>query len=149
MQMEIEFSGGMQVDARFKDQVVRTDQPVYAGGGGTAAAPFDLFLVSIGTCAGFYAKQFCAQREIDSEDLAVRLVAERDPERHRIGKIRIEIDLPTGFPEKYRAAIRRAVDSCAVKRHIIEAPEFEVDVAMRDLETSRSELALSAAGVRA
>ena len=131
MQMEIEFSGGLQVDAKFKDQVVRTDQPVYAGGGGKAAAPFDLFLASIGTCAGFYAKQFCTQRNIDSEDLGVRLVAERDPERRRIGTIRIEIDLPAGFPEKYETAIRRAVDQCAVKRHILEPPEFEVEVAAR------------------
>ena len=149
MKIKIEFPGGLQVDARFKDHVVRTDQPVYAGGGGTAAAPFDLFLVSIGTCAGLYAKQFCTQRDIDSEDLAVRLVTERDPERRRIGKIRIEIDLPTGFPEKYKAAIRRAVDSCAVKRHIMEAPEFEVEVAMRDLEAGTPEPTIAAAGLGA
>jgi putative redox protein len=139
MKMDIEFSGGLQVDARFKDQIVRTDQPAYAGGGGTAAAPFDLFLASIGTCAGFYAKQFCTQREIDTEDLKVRLVAERDPERRRIGKIRIEIDLPSGFPEKYKAAIRRSVDQCAVKRHILEPPEFEVDVVMGASVSAQSE----------
>jgi ribosomal protein S12 methylthiotransferase accessory factor len=30
------------------------------------------------------------------------------------------------FPEKYRDAIVRAADQCAVKRHILEPPRFEV-----------------------
>jgi putative redox protein len=34
--------------------------------------------------------------------------------------------LPDGFPEKYWAAILRAVDQCAVKRHLIEPPRIEV-----------------------
>jgi hypothetical protein len=31
-----------------------------------------------------------------------------------------------GFPERYRAAILRAVDHCAVKRHVLEPPLFTV-----------------------
>ena len=36
--------------------------------------------------------------------------------------------LPSGFPEKYREAIGRAVDQCAVKKHMIEPPAFELTV---------------------
>ena len=42
--------------------------------------------------------------------------------------LRIVLDLPEGFPEKYRAAIERAVDHCAVKKHILEPPRFELVV---------------------
>ena len=41
----------------------------------------------------------------------------------------MEVHLPEGFPEKYREAILRAVDQCAVKRHMIEPPEFELAIA--------------------
>jgi ribosomal protein S12 methylthiotransferase accessory factor len=32
--------------------------------------------------------------------------------------------LPAGFPEKYREAITRAVDQCAVKRHLDHPPRL-------------------------
>jgi ribosomal protein S12 methylthiotransferase accessory factor len=124
--MEIRFPGGKRVDALHEGFWIRTDQPVAKGGGGSAPTPFDLFLASIGTCAGFYALAFCEQRNLDSEGLTLELSLRRDPEGHRVARIRIEIGLPPAFPEKYRNAILRAVDQCAVKRHLVEPPEFEV-----------------------
>ena len=56
------FPGGRAVDARIGEHLVRTDQPEKYGGGGAAPPPFDLFLASIGTCAGFYALRFCQKR---------------------------------------------------------------------------------------
>jgi ribosomal protein S12 methylthiotransferase accessory factor len=132
MQMEIRFPGAAAVEAHYETHgqrfTIRSDQPAAAGGGGTAPAPFDLFLASIATCAGYYALRFCEQRQIDTGDLGVVLETVRDPERRRIGTIRIRLDLPESFPEKYRDALVRAVDQCAVKRHILEAPAFEVEV---------------------
>lgn len=126
MNMEITFPGGLGVNAAFKGFTVPTDQPAEQGGGGSAPAPFDLFLASIGTCAGLYAVRFCQQRGIDTEGLGLTLATERDPEGKRIAAVRLELRLPDGFPEKYRDAVVRAVDQCAVKRHIVEPPRFEV-----------------------
>lgn len=126
MNMTMTFPGGLAVDARFKGFTVPTDQSVEHGGGGSAPEPFDLFLASLGTCAGLFALRFCQQREIDTTGLGVTLTTERDPEAKRLGAVRIEIQLPEGFPEKYRDAIVRAADQCTVKRHIIEPPRFEV-----------------------
>lgn len=126
MDMELRFPGGVAVDAEYKGFTVRTDQAVQAGGGGSAPAPFDLFLCSIGTCAGFYALRFCQERQIDTSELKLSLAFERVPEAKRVDKIRIEVKLPPGFPEKYRPAILRAIDQCTVKRHIVDPPEFEM-----------------------
>lgn len=128
MKMEITFPGGLAVESRFKGHTVRTDQPERAGGGDTGPAPFDLFLSSIGTCAGFYALRFCEQRGLSSEGLKVYLEPVRDPDAKRLAAIRLQVALPEGFPEKYHAAILRSMDQCAVKRHVVEAPEFEVEV---------------------
>ena len=128
MIMEITSPGGVRIEARYKGHTVATDQPVKAGGEDSAPAPFDLFLASIGTCAGYYAFQFCRQRDLSTDGLAVTLEPVHDPERHRVARIRIEVRLPATFPDKYRPAILRAIDQCAVKRHILEPPEFEVVV---------------------
>jgi len=127
--MKIEFPGGLAVNAAFKGFTVTTDQRVEHGGGGTAPEPFDLFLASLGTCAGFYALSFCQQRGIATEGLGLTLATEKDPESKRLALVRLEIALPAGFPEKYRDAMVRSVDQCAVKRHILEPPRFEVATA--------------------
>jgi ribosomal protein S12 methylthiotransferase accessory factor len=124
--MEIRFAGGMEVEAVDGGFTIRTDQPVLQGGRGAAPTPFDLFLASIGTCAGLYALRFCEQRNLDSEGLALELTAVQDADEKRVAEIRIEITLPPSFPDKYREAILRAVDQCKVKRHILEPPRFQV-----------------------
>jgi len=124
--MQIEFPGGSRVDALQDGFRIRTDQPAVAGGGGTAPSPFDLFLGSIGTCAGFYVLRFFQQRKLDTSGLALSMTSEWDRERMLMTRIRIEITLPPAFPEKYREAVVRAVDQCTVKRHLAEPPGFEV-----------------------
>ena len=124
--MEITFPGGVAVEAHLAGTTIRTDQPEKYGGGGTAPAPFDLFIASIGTCAGYYALRFCQERQIPSDGLGLSTTWERDPATKLIVRFRIELALPPGFPEKYRTAILRAVDQCAVKKHLMEAPAIEV-----------------------
>lgn len=124
--MKIQFPGGLRVEALHQGFWIRTDQPVAEGGAGSAPSPFDLFLASIGTCAGFYALRFCQQRNLDSEGLTLSVEPERDASGKHVDRIRIEITLPAAFPRKYREALLRAVDQCAVKRHLVEPPKFEV-----------------------
>jgi ribosomal protein S12 methylthiotransferase accessory factor len=126
MAMEITFPGGAAVNAEFKGFTIQTDQPEKNGGKNTAPAPFDLFLASIGTCAGFYAVRFCQERQIDTAGLRVTLDTAKNPETHRVDTVSLRIQLPPGFPEKYRAAILRSVDQCSVKKHILEPPKFDV-----------------------
>ncbi|HCT72209.1 MAG TPA: osmotically inducible protein C, partial [Bacteroidales bacterium] len=48
--MKITFEGKKKVIAEFNGYRIVTDQPERAGGEGSAPAPFDLFLASLGTC---------------------------------------------------------------------------------------------------
>lgn len=126
--MDICFPGGLRVEALHQGFWIRTDQPVAQGGGGKAPSPFDLFLASIGTCAGFYALRFCQQRGLRTEGLALSLAAERDSERKKVVRVRLEISLPIEFPEKYRQAIVHAVEQCSVKKHLQHPPAFDITV---------------------
>jgi uncharacterized OsmC-like protein len=55
MDMKIYFPGNKRVYANYGGFTIETDQPARGGGDDSAPAPFDLFLASIGTCAGIYA----------------------------------------------------------------------------------------------
>jgi len=117
--MEILFPGGKRVDALFDGFTVQTDQPVSSGGEDSAPAPFDLFLASIGTCAGIYVLSFCRQRDIPTGDIRLVQTNGRNPETG-ILEIGIDIVVPSGFPEKYRNALIRSAELCAVKKHITD-----------------------------
>ena len=111
----------------FRGFSIMTDQPLLAGGDGSAPSPFDYFLASIGACAGFYVKSFCEQRGLSTEGIRLEQVMHRDPVKRMISKIEINIFLPEGFPEKYRDSVIKAAEACSVKKHIASAPEFSVN----------------------
>ena len=125
MEMIIDFPGGARVDAHYGPYTVRTDQPRSGGGDDSAPAPFLVFLASIGTCAGIYVLSFLEQRGLSSEGAGIIMRQQRDPETKLVSKISLEIKLPAGFPEKYRDAVIRAAEMCAVKRHLDNPPAFE------------------------
>ena len=51
---------------------------------------------------------------------------ERNPETKMIDRISIEIKLPPDFPVKYKNAVIKAVDGCAVKAHLQNPPAIEI-----------------------
>jgi putative redox protein len=126
MDMIISFPGGARVNADFGGYTVPTDQPPQGGGEGSAPAPFALFLASIGTCAGIYVLGFCKQRGLPTEGIRIVQQTERDPATGLVGRIRLNIEVPPSFPEKYHEALVRAADQCAVKKHLEHPPTFEV-----------------------
>jgi ribosomal protein S12 methylthiotransferase accessory factor len=131
MDMTITFPGGKRVDAQVGGHVIRTDQSPSAGGAGSAPEPFTHFLASIGTCAGIYVLGFCQARGIPSEGIRLLQRVEYDPVKKRLATVHLDIELPADFPEKYREAVRRAADYCAVKKTILDPPSFEIETRLR------------------
>jgi putative redox protein len=126
MEMEITFPGGARVDASFGPFVVQTDQPPAGGGEGSAPTPFALFLASFGTCAGIYVLGFLRQRALATEGVRLIQRARRNPATGMTDQVEIEILLPADFPEKYREAVVRAAEQCAVKKHLEQPPAILV-----------------------
>lgn len=133
MEMKITFPGGAKVNAEINKRIIPTDQPMAGGGEGTAPSPYEYFLASLGTCAGIYVLSFCQQRQIATEGLELTQRMEfaiTEDGKNKLAKVSIEIDLPPGFPEKYRNAIVKAAELCAVKKVIMDPPEFEITAKM-------------------
>ncbi len=124
-EIEVTLPGGRRIDARVGEFVVHTDQPKDKGGGGSAPSPFELFLASLGTCAGIFVQGFCAQREIPFENIRIAEKVEFD-DAGVLQRVDLKLDLPDGFPEKYREALLKVVEQCSVKKAIAAQPKFDV-----------------------
>ncbi len=126
MEIKISFPGGKRVNAQVGPFVIETDQPPELGGSGMAPAPYELFLASIGTCAGIYVLGFCHARGIATDGLALIQRNDIDPATKMLRAVRLEVRLPPEFPEKYRIAIVKAAEGCKVKKTVAAAPAVEV-----------------------
>ena len=122
MEMIIDLPGGSRVDAHFDNFTIPTDQPPVA----SAPTPFDTFLSSIGTCAGIYVLGFCKQRNLPTEGIRIVQRMHSNPTSHMVEKIDLEIQVPSVFPEKYRASLINSAELCKVKKHLEHPPKFDV-----------------------
>jgi len=130
--IEVRHAGGKKIDARFGKFVVHTDQSKESGGDESAPEPFDYFLSSLATCAGFYVIAFCQTRDISTD--GIRLVQDhiRDEKSRKLAGIRLEIQVPSSFPEKYRPALARAAAQCTVKKVMENPPELDIRTVVAD-----------------
>ena len=126
MEMIIDFPGGARVDAHFGPYTVMTDQPPMGGGEGSAPTPFAVFLSSIGTCAGIYVLGFCRQRGLPTEGIRIVQRMFSNPMSGMVDKVDLEIQVPESFPERYREALVRSAEQCAVKKHFEKPPKFQI-----------------------
>ena len=126
MYMEIYFPGGKKVYADHDGTVIKTDQPATSGGEESAPTPFELFIASMGTCAGFYVLDFLQSRNLPADKAKLKLRAKRSQETHLMESILMEIQLPPDFPEKYREAVVKAAAACLVAKHFKRPPEIKV-----------------------
>lgn len=122
MEILIDFPGGSRVDAHFGKFTIPTDQPPAA----SAPTPFELFLSSIGTCAGIYVLGFCQQRGLSTDGIHIVQRIHSNPATGMIDVIDLEILIPPSFPEKYRGSLIRAAELCKVKKHLEKPPVFNV-----------------------
>ncbi|MBS4014584.1 MAG: OsmC family protein [Bacteroidetes bacterium] len=127
MSVEVILGENLKVDVNYRGTIIKTDQPTMAGGDGSAPSPMDLFFASIAACAGYYAKAFCLGRGISYEGIKITMDMSRSLETRLVDNVVINVELPSGFPEKYTPALIKSVESCAVKKHINAGMNFQVN----------------------
>ena len=125
-EMTVSFPGGKKVMAHYDGFDIATDQCIDSGGEGTAPEPFDFFLASLATCAGYYVLKFCEGRGISTEGVSLHQSTERNEDK-KLVQIDIRIQVPPGFPEKYLKALVRAANTCAVKKTLADPPQITTE----------------------
>ncbi len=125
-EMTVDFPGGKKVTAHYDGFDIATDQGVDSGGDGTAPEPFDYFLASLATCAGYYVLKFCEGRGIPTDEISLHQSWERNEDK-KLVSIAIEIRVSPDFPEKYHKALVRAANTCSVKKTLADPPEITTE----------------------
>jgi len=124
--IEVVFPGKKKVDIKVENFIIKTDQSPKNGGDGSAPEPFDIFLSSIGACAGVYAKIFCDKRDLNTEGMKLIQEIAYNKEKKMLDKIDLNLYLNEDFPEKYKKAIAKSMDHCTVKRQL--HPDIKVEI---------------------
>jgi uncharacterized OsmC-like protein len=127
MEVTIQHLGDVKFAASARGHRVTCDQPAGNGGSDAGMTPPEYLLVSLGTCAGFYAVQYLKARSLPHGDLQVKVSVQKETQPARLGQFRIEVVVPALDPQ-HQAGVLRAVKACLIHNTLIHTPAIETVV---------------------
>lgn len=122
--LTVHFTDSKAIETEVGGHSIKTDMPPERGGEGSAPTPTQLFMTSLASCTAYYALEFCKMRKIETTGMKFEMHCDWDEKTQRYTRFAMELTLPEGFPEKYKKAIVRTMDSCFIKKHVLTPPEF-------------------------
>lgn len=128
MEVLIEHLGSVQFRVQARQHEIFSDQPPENGGFDEGMTPPELFLASLGACAGFYAAQYLKKRKLASEGTRVRVTAEKLLGPARLDNFRIEVEVPLGIDEEHRKGVEDAVHHCLIHNTLLHSPKIAIDI---------------------
>lgn len=129
MEAVIHYLGDLKFEAAARGHRVLCDQPPENGGSDAGMTPPEFLLVSLGTCAGFYAAQYLRTRGLDTDKLTVRVSAEKATQPARLTSFVIDVEVPD-LDSKHSDGLSRAVKSCLIHNTLSHPPA--IDLRVRD-----------------
>src|SRR5271157_1188921 len=127
MEITVKHLDSVRFEATARDHRVLCDQPPANGGSDSGMTPPEFLLVSLGTCAGYYAAEYLKARGLPADGLEIKVSAEKAKLPARLGSFRIEVLLPALDPQ-HEAGVLRAVKACLVHNTLVNAPAIETVV---------------------
>jgi len=125
MEVEILHRGDVKFEAVTRGHRVICDQPQSNGGSDSGMTPPEFLLVSLGTCAGFYAAQYLKTRSLNADGLKIKVTAEKAAQPARLGQFRIEVSTPE-LEAQHQAGVLRAVKACLIHNTLLNAPAIDI-----------------------
>src|SRR5215467_5797059 len=89
MEVRIAHLGAVQFEIEARQHTIVCDQPAENGGFDEGMTPPELFLASLGSCAGFYAAQYLRKHKLATEGTVVRVMADKATDPARLDNFRI------------------------------------------------------------
>jgi putative redox protein len=128
MEVTVEHLGAVQFAIKAREHTIVSDQPAENGGFDEGMTPPELFLSSLGSCAGFYAAQYLKKKGLATEGTVVRVFAEKAKNPSRLDNFRIEVDVPAAVDEEQRKGVEEAVHHCLIHNTLQHPPTIMLDV---------------------
>ncbi len=126
-QMTVRHEQGARFTIRIRGHEVIVDQPIADGGTDAGPTPTELFVGGLVSCVAFYAGRFFDRHEIEHDGFSVACEWEMARERpNRVGRIEIDLELPSGFPTKHHDRLMAVVEHCTVHNSMVQMPEVRI-----------------------
>lgn len=127
MEVSAQYLENSKFEVAARGHRVICDQPVDNGGTDQGMTPPELLLAALATCAAYYAAQYLKARKLPTQDLKVRVSAEKATQPARLASFHIEVTVPA-LDDHHQAGMLRAVKSCLIHNTLLSAPSIEVAV---------------------
>ena len=128
MKAVVESIGQVGSRTRVGDHELIFDQPgSVPGGEDRGPSPLDVLAASVAACAHYFAAAYLHGRGLPTDELTVEDTTEkaRVPVS-RIGRLALQVTLPSGLSEKQFEGVERAIKSCPAYGTLLHPPEVEV-----------------------
>ncbi len=132
VEMKLVYEGGLHTNAEHGPSGARveTDAPIDNQGKGEAFSPTDLLAASLGSCM-LTTMAIVGDRngwKLDGARARVEKHMEMKP-RRRVGRVVVELDLPSGFSQDERAKLEETARGCPVATSL--SSDVRIDLTLR------------------
>ena len=127
MEVTAQYLAGSKFQVTARGHRAICDQPVDNGGSDEGMSPPEFLLASLATCAAYYAAQYLKTRGLPTEDLGVRVTAEKALKPARLASFKIEVSGPV-LEERHQEGMLRAVKACLIHNTLLSEPSIEIAV---------------------
>lgn len=128
MEIQVEHLGGVQFEIRARQHTIASDQPAENGGFDEGMTPPELFLASLGSCAGFYAAQYLRKHKLATEGTIVRVAADKVADQARLDHFRIALEVPGQLSRQDLEGVEEAVCHCLIHNTLLHPPKISIAV---------------------
>ncbi|HLV87001.1 MAG TPA: OsmC family protein [Candidatus Sulfotelmatobacter sp.] len=128
MEVTVEHLGAVQFEIKARHHSITSDQPAENFGHDEGMTPPELFLASLGSCAGFYAAQYLRKHKLATEGTRVRVSADKVNDPARIDNFRIEVEAPLDLSDQHRAGVEAAVHHCLIHNTLLHPPKIVIEI---------------------
>ncbi|MFN7933515.1 MAG: OsmC family protein [Bryobacteraceae bacterium] len=127
MNVKITYEEKVRFRAEARGHQIVCDQPVSNKGEDAGMTPPEFLLVSLGTCAGYYAVEYLKTRSLPTEGLEVNVEAVKATGPARLGEFHITVHTPE-LEQRHRDGVLRAVKACLVHNTLAHPPQIAIEI---------------------
>ncbi len=133
MEVTAQFVENAKFEVSARGHRVICDQPLDNGGADEGMSPPEFLLASLATCAAYYAAQYLKARKLSTEDVKVRVTAEKAAQPARLASFKIEVTTVPGLDARHLDGVLRAAKACLIHNTLLGSPSIEVVVNAAEL----------------
>jgi putative redox protein len=125
----VTYLGAVQFEAECRGHKVICDQPEANKGFDEGMTPPEFLLVSLGTCAAYYAAEYLNKHALPASDLKVNVKAEKVKPPARLDQFEISIVAPNVDLAAHREGLLASVQKCLIHNTLHHPPSIQVTAA--------------------